>query len=384
MKLAIRLLLPTLLLAFLPRTAKSADITGWNKWKDAQTLEKSLMKATKAHKTYFSAFKFYAYLDRGSLKSRMSSDLGFPYMYGVDLYQGSGDYFPAEETAKVRKYTASIVKAAWEKNHAIAQVSWHLHCPYAVYSDFGKKMGCRYRYGEPGYPENHRYVIREILDDVRVDTLGITTMGDWFDRQVREIADIINTDFVDSRGKAIPFVFRLWHEQQHSWAWWNYSGSNPSKGFVTVEDYKAFWRLTVEKFRKYCPKAEILWCYCPDAAFFSTMEGYMESYPGDGYVDVFAYDDYGIVSKKKDPAQTFEKALNHARIVSRAAESHRKPAMIAETNCMNKAYRGEYFDYVQRILLDSEVRIAVFQLWSMSYHKEETKKFIESDNVIFD
>lgn len=278
----------------------------------------------------------------------------------------------------------SIIHAAWKKNRAIPMMSWHLHNPYANYSEYKKAMGCRYRYSEEGYPSNHRYVVREILTNARVDTLGIEYMGEWFDAQVREIADFINKEMVGENGEPIPFVFRLWHEQQDSWAWWQHAGSK-EKSHVSVEDYKAFWRLTVELFRKYCPKAEILWCYGPDR-YFKTEKAFMRSYPGDDVVDVIGYDDYNIGDLSKfhgDEDEMMEAALLRARIVSKAAMDRGKIAIVAEANCMNKDYRDNYFNYVQQILKDPDVHFSIFQLWSMYYDRETTDEFIHSKNIIF-
>lgn len=50
----------------------------------------------------------------------------------------------------------------WKMHKAIPCVSWYLEGPYCL-SSFNNYMGCRYRYGVEGYPEEHRYVINEIL-----------------------------------------------------------------------------------------------------------------------------------------------------------------------------------------------------------------------------
>lgn len=361
-------------------------IGNWNDWTDRESLLENLSDAVKQGRTYFSTFKYYDYTQHGDIySSRMPADLGHPYMYSFDFFQAMGNYMPEGTVKTQRKNIAAIIKAAWKKNHSIPVVSWHLHNPYAVYEDFQKGMGARYHHLVKGYPKNHRYAINEILNHVQVDTLGIGNMADWFDDQVREVATFINTEMTDKNGRPIPFIFRLWHEQQDSWAWWCYSAGNHDRSHVSVADYKAFWRLTVEKFREYCPDAQILWCYGPDR-YFSTEAMYMKSYPGDDVVDLFAYDDYriGAVSRFTDVQQMLDESIKRARIVTKVAEDHGKIAFIAESNCMEKDYKDEYFDWVQDILKDPEVHMAIFQMWSMSYYKEQTIKFIDSKNIIFD
>ena len=151
-----------------------------------------------------------------------------------------------------------------------------------------------------------------------------------------------------------------------------------------AEDYKAFWRLTVEKFNKYCPKAQILWCYCPNR-HFKTEEQYLLSYPGDDIVDILAYDDYQIGDAKnvKSEEELREVVLKRARLVSGIASRLNKPLMIAESNCRKEELKDVYFDIMQEILTDKEVHISIVQLWSMSYYKNQTIEFVQNKNIIF-
>lgn len=355
----------------------------WNNWSDKETLLANLNRAADKGRTYFSMFKFYDYTRTDDINDSRAKYLDHPFMYGIDFYQATGDYLPKEMTSAQYHNIAVMVKAAWKNNRAVPLVSWHLHSPYAVYSEFQNKMGCRYHHLVEGYPQNHRYVVNEILNNKQIDTLGIGNIGDWFDLQVREIADFINKEFVDENGKPIPFVFRLWHEQQDSWQWWGLGTGSSKRTHVSVEDYKALWRLTVEKFRNYCPNAQILWCYCPDR-YFSDEASYLESYPGDDVVDILAYDDYQIGDDRGCTAQMFIDAiLNRARVVSAVSSRLSKPAMIAESNCKTADMKDEYYDYVEYVLTDKKVHISVFQLWSMSFYKQQTIKFIDQKNIIW-
>lgn len=304
-------------------------------------------------------------------------------MYGIDFYQATGNYLPEEMTSAQYHNISVMVKDAWKNNRAIPLVSWHLHSPYAVYSNFKNKMGCRYHHLVDGYPQEHRFVVNEILNNKQIDTLGIGNLGDWFDAQVREIADFINKEFVDEKGNPIPFIFRLWHEQQDSWQWWGIGEGSEKRTHVSVEDYKAFWRLTVAKFRQYCPDAQILWCYCPDR-YFDDEQSYLMSYPGDDVVDLIAYDDYQIGNDDGYMQNTFlDIILSRAKIVSRVSELLGKPAFIAESNCKKDDMKDDYFDYVEYVLTDKDVHFPIFQLWTVSYHKQQTINFLNQRNIIW-
>lgn len=355
----------------------------WNNWTDRQSVLDNIENASKEGRTYFSMFKFYNYTKTDDIEKSKARDFGHPFMYGIDFYQATGDYLPKEMTETQYHNISVTVKDAWKNNKAIPLVSWHLHCPYAVYSDFNKIMGCRYQHLVDGYPQEHRYVINEILNNKQVDTLGINRIGDWFDAQVREIADFINNEFIDDNGNPIPFVFRLWHEQTDAWQWWGIARDD-KRSHVSAEDYKAFWRLTVEKFQKYCPKAEILWCYCPNR-YFKTEEQYLLSYPGDDIVDILAYDDYQIGDTKnlKSVEELRKVVLKRARLVSGIASRLNKPLMIAESNCRKEELKDIYFDIMQEILTDKDVHISIVQLWSKSYYKNQTIEFVQNNNIIF-
>lgn len=358
--------------------------TPWNSWADAASLRASLDKAVSEGRTYFSNFKFYDYATSGSLDTPRSRGMGFPFMYSVDFYEGSGVYFPEVMRAPIKENLLNIIKTAWAKNRSIPLLSWHLESPYAVYETFGEKMGCRYTYLAEGFPQEHRYMVREILENKQVDTLGIGKVGDWFDERCREVAGIIN-QFVDDSGNPIPFIFRLWHEQEDSWAWWDYDEH------VSVSDYKAFFRLTVAKFREYCPNAQILFAYAPDR-YFESEEKYLKTWPGDDVVDVIGYDDYeiGYVTHFSGDSQAaLNASLLRGRIVSKIAKEKNKAAVLFETNNKCEGYQDVFFStYVQTLLQDPEVNLSIFQIWSDSYSSDVQKtsmnEFIRSDNIIFD
>lgn len=363
--------------------------TPWNGWTDAASLRDYLLKAAQCGKTYFSNFKYYSYL----YNDFADNEYGHPLFYSMDFYEASGTYFPRSQTAPVRQNLINIVKKCWKRNRAVCFFSWHLESPYAVYSEYKQGMGCRYHYkdntlGDLVYPKNHRYVVREILENTKVDTLGMVRVGDWFDDRVREVADIIN-EFVDDEGKPIPITFRLWHEQEDTWAWWDY-GNIGGETWTSLDEYKALFRLTVQKFREYCPNAEILFGFGPDQ-YDAYSNRYLRSYPGDDVVDIMGYDDYSIgkVASFENDQKCLNQAITHARVVSKFAKEHNKPAVIFETNNNHAGYIDRYYDdFVLPMLADPQVSLSVFQIWSAFANSEEQKiafaGFRQNPAIIFD
>jgi len=101
------------------------------------------------------------------------------------------------------------------------------------------------------------------------------------------------------KGELIPVVFRPLHEHTGSWFWWG-------KGHSSPEEYKQFWRFTVDYLRK--KKANnLLFAYSPDR--FSSRQEYLERYPGDDYVDILGFDVYhrlpADTSQANQATQTF-------------------------------------------------------------------------------
>lgn len=365
--------------------------TAWNTWTDAASLKATLLNAAKNKKTYFSNFKYYDYLTGDTAENIY----GNPHFYSMDFYEATGNYLPRSETRPVRQNIIETVKHCWKRNRAVCLFSWHLESPYAVYDDFKLKMGCRYCYGNSvldkqgvTYPEDLHYVVKDILNNRKVDTNGITYLGDWFDERVQEVADIIN-ELVDENGKPIPIIFRLWHEQGDSWAWWQCGSPND----VSESDYKKFYKLTVDKIRSKCPTAQILWGYGPNRADVTYLD-YLKFYPGDDYVDIMGYDDYwiGYISKSAysgDDDTCYKTALEKARIVSLFASYYGKVAAIFETDNEDDATLSRYYsDFVQPMLKDSKVSISIFQMWTSIFKNEERRiafdEFKTQDNIIFD
>ncbi len=361
----------------------------WNDWTDAGAVRKLLLKAQEEKKTYFSQFHLYDVRNDKNIytskyKDRTNEEL---FVYGLDFYYASGTYFDSTYKAINRKNIINVVKEKWKENKAIPSFSWHLENPY-VPSDFGDYMGCRYRSDAKilNYPNNHQYVVREILNGSK----GVCGFGrykgkddyssayespmSWFDDRTREVASIIN-EFVDDDGNPIPIIFRLWHEQENNWMWWG-------RTYVTDNDYKEFFRETERKIKKYAPRAQILWGYGPDSYWNSEAE-FMSWYPGDEFVDIIGYDDYQISNEKM-----LARELELARIVSAVARKHGKIAALFETANKNKRTADYFYKMcLMPILQDSLVNIGLVQIWISGKFENELQyqdrlNFINQDFIL--
>ena len=358
----------------------------WSSWTDAASVKALLEKAREKGRVYTSQYSYYDMEHIKSItgNSRYKTYGGFPLIYGLDFFRMSGTYYDATYTSNNRKRALSIIKDAWEQVRAIPSFSWHLESPYASIEnpELGESVqGCGFCYQNrdvySSFPMEHRYQVNEILENTGLAVTG-QTCGDWFDSRVREVADIINS-LVDSQGRPIPMIFRLWHELEDWWAWWQVHDTKD-------DQYRRFFRLTVDKFREYCPNAQILWVYCTDKASSQTSEAYMKYYPGDDYVDIMGYDDYNLVKVEER-----DKSITRAKVVSAAAREHGKVAMLCETLRAAKettANQDIFFqDFVWPVVTSEDVSLSIFQVWggadNTDLRKESFKWWYDNEKTIF-
>ena len=168
---------------------------------------------------------------------------------------------------------------------------------------------------------------------------NFTTGGDSWDTGERVVADILpggkhHADYVHKLDlfagfirklkvgflskKAIPIVFRPFHEHTGSWFWWG-------KDHCTAEEYKQLWRFTVTYLRDEQQLHNLLYAYSPD--IFQDEAHYLERYPGDEYVDILGLDDYHDVGASGH----IEDLVKRLRMLVQLAESRDKVAALTET-----------------------------------------------------
>lgn len=346
------------------------------KWKNACEVRRELNRQDKEGMTFYSQSDWYSPRQKGGLDSQFSEDTGKElFIYGVDFCYASGTWFSESYMKQCHDNLLSIVKEAWRESRAIPLFSWHLQNPYSP-SDLKESIACRYHYDKklyPDYPEEHQYVIREILSNTGGpcgygrykgpdSKEGYDNPRVWFEARCKEVAGII-TEMKDDRGRPIPIILRLWHECEDKWPWWGVTS-------CTDEEYKEFFILTEMLIKKYAPKAQILWAYCTDRRWEDESD-YLRRYPGDKYVDIMGYDDYSIGNEwnaENDP-------LERARCISRIAKAHKKPAAIFETANKNTETSEFFFrDKVSVLLKDDKTSIVLFQMWNSGRYITEGEK----------
>lgn len=127
----------------------------------------------------------------------------------------------------------------------------------------------------------------------------------------------------DAQGRAVPVIFRPWHEMSGDWFWW---GSKQ----CTPEQYKALFQLTFNAMRD-AGLRHLVWSYSPNAKAGDTPEHFFRFYPGDAYVDVLGVDLY----QYNGSADFISQCQNEMKIMSEYAASHKKLYALTEAGYRN-------------------------------------------------
>lgn len=174
---------------------------------------------------------------------------------------------------------------------------------------------------------------------------------DLYLQYLNKLADFMLSLKTD-KGTFVPILFRPYHEHTGSWFWWG-------KNLCTAEEYKALWRMTVSHLRDTRGIHHLLYAYSTDR--FSTVEEYLERYPGDDIIDILAFDLY-------DRGSDYPKVLrNCAEIVSRLAAERKKIAAVSEAG--GPIYRQTDWWTVTLLEALKPVRLSYVLVWRNPWNK---------------
>ena len=229
--------------------------------------------------------------DRSDVKSVTGSH---PAVVGVDLSGFSG---PEASVQKVKVALKKNVEDTYNRG-GVTTVAWHFPNPVS--------KGGFYWVDSISLPAV-KYIIPggEAHDKYKSILKGI---GDW--------AKTVK----GSDGKAVPMIFRPYHEFDGGWFWWG-------KPHCTREEFIALWRFTVSYLRDSLDVHNFIYAVSPDNKF-KTESQYLERYPGDEWVDMVGMDNYGDMGRNRYDLDT---AALKLKIISDYALKARKLAAFTET-----------------------------------------------------
>lgn len=184
------------------------------------------------------------------------------------------------------------------------------------------------------------------------------TLITWLDRFAEFAGDLVDDD-----GDPIPIVFRPYHEHTGDWFWWGIDN-----GLNTVADYTALWRFTVDYLRERKGLHHLLYAISPDRSRMdidNLAQDYLDSYPGDDYVDVLGFDNYwdtGHSANTTPVDQQYRHYVQSLRVVSRLARERNKIAALTETGTA-RGIRDPWTNYLLKAVdTDEDTRRIVWGL----------------------
>ena len=246
----------------------------------------------------------------------------YPAIYGFELGRLELDHKVNLDSVPFDKMQG-FIRDVYERGGVIT-LSWHLNNPLTGKTAWDPAEGT-VKSILPGGEKNELY-------------------KSWLDK----VADFIVT-LKGKSGKAIPIIFRPFHELNGNWFWWG-------KDHCTPEEFKELWHFTISYLRDTKNIHQLLYAYNTDR--FSSEEDYLLKYPGNEWADVLGFDIY----QRKGGAEgneEFIKDLDHmlTMLEKISAEKNKIPALTEFgyaqvpdstwwTNVFNKALEGHRISYV--------------------------------------
>lgn len=124
----------------------------------------------------------------------------------------------------------------------------------------------------------------------------------------------------DDKGKAIPILYRPYHELTGDWFWWCKNNGSPQE-FITL------WKFTIDYLKQ---KGVHNLIYVYNTSGFKSKEEFLEYYPGSDYADILSFDNYQYNDPIKDNSFV-ENCQKQFRIMDEVASEQNKLMAFAET-----------------------------------------------------
>lgn len=274
--------------------------------------------------------------------------------YGKKLYERNKSLMKAQLKREFREY------------RTIPFVTWHMENPYSPKDANGR--GAWFRKESKGYPSEHADVVREILDGTGGPCGGVTADGSpaekfpnpraWYMSLLKSCCDFCK-EFVDDDGHRIPVAFRLFHECDIRAFWWG-------DGMTTPDELIRLHRLTIDYLRRELGADNVLFCYGTDRTWKDIgqegVSGFLCRYPGDAYVDILGFDDYGFghgegAAKKVNYQETVRKM----RLLSAEAMRRGKSCGIFESSALDT---DDFYTLLLRAARESGGRFSILTTYN--------------------
>ncbi len=263
--------------------------------------------------------------NRSDVKSVTGSH---PAVIGVDFSGLSGrpENMIEKEKTSLRKNIADTYNRG-----GVTTVSWHFNNPVTPTSFYwnDSTVAAAVKNIVPGGTHHEQY--KTIL------------------RTIAELAKSVK----GNDGKAVPMIFRPYHEFDGDWFWWG-------KSHCTVDEFKTLWRFTVTYLRDSLQVHNFIYAFSPDNTF-TTEEEYLERYPGNAYVDMVGMDNYGNFGRYGK--YNLDSGYQKLKIVSDFAIKSNKLAAFTETGLESIPDTDWWIDKLLATLQRSKLKLCYVLVW---------------------
>ena len=262
--------------------------------------------------------------NRSDVKSVTGSH---PAMIGVDLSGFTGR--PPEAIQKTKNDLRKNVADTYNRG-GVTTIAWHFSNPVSGGGFYWKDSVSlpAVKFIIPGGQAHNQY--KSILRDI----------GEW----------AINTKGND--GKAVPMIFRPYHEFDGGWFWWG-------KPHCTREEFISLWKFTVSYLRDSVGVHNFLYAFSPDNKFNSEEE-FLERYPGDEWVDMVGMDNYGDMGRD---GYRLDVATKKLQIVSDYARKKGKLAAFTETGLESIPNTSWWTDVLLKVTKSPGMQLCYVLVW---------------------
>lgn len=178
----------------------------------------------------------------------------------------------------------------------------------------------------------------------------------WLDKAAKFILSLKGSD-----GKAIPILYRPFHELTGNWFWW-------CKNNATPEQFKEGWKFTIDYLKS---KGVHNLIYVYNTSMVQSREEFLEYYPGEAYADILSFDNYEYNDPTKDNSFV-ENNLKLFGIMDEIAKEQNKLTAFAEVGYETIPYDK----FWTKTILESigKYKISYILAWRNHGWQEQEKK----------
>ncbi|GAC1425856.1 MAG: glycosyl hydrolase [Flavisolibacter sp.] len=158
-------------------------------------------------------------------------------------------------------------------------------------------------------------------------------------------------------GKLVPIIFRPFHEMDGGWFWWG-------QPHCTREEFISLWRFTISFLRDSADVHNFIYAFSPDNKFNSVTQ-YLESFPGDSWVDLLGVDNYGDMGRDK---YDLDAAFKKLKIVSLYGRKAGKLVAFTETGLESIPNPNWWTETLLKVIKRDKLHLCYVLVWRNDEH----------------